>query len=861
MSLKDVKVIRNSDCVRKFGPDYEYSPAVDIYSYPNYAKFEAAVPMDIKDCVPAKAAVPDANRRYFKNVNSLHLCDKAKGVWSTDAVSRENFVDEGVCWTNKRDANCQQHANKSVLEEKSKVGAKGMLPIHGFRIHSKNVCTRDPECVWVNEEDDCMSKVTLEKVAARKPSKLPSNWPLDITRGLTNLVNPPKGIPKDFAEYLAMYFSGYLDQKPPRHNPISGVGDLCNIPAGQTSPDLLSMHQAVVAMIMKGMASKPTKNRGLLCWHSVGSGKTNTAMAIMEAYWDTKRKIVFTSSVEALANNPPITFMQLALKFFTRFKIMTEHEPDPAKKLDIVRNAFEERGVHFMTFAQLAHYTLIARPLKMKNEAQKLQHQFFLNDTILIIDEVHNIFKPLPTQALEHNALREFLSNYRNPFTKELQIAILTATPGESPQEIADLLNLVRDKMAPPITVPDFRDPTSLYYWKATIRGLVSYFDISKDDTKFPVVYDIPSYVLPMSMTQYKRYVEAYKDMKGDVVNFAKLEKDEKIGSYMKPARKYSNMLYEYEKDMNTYEFSVKLHQLLQTVRAYPDEKHYAYSAFYENRGYGGQGVLAIAKFMESQEGYVRLTVAEAVKLNKVGKLPVAKKRYFLATTTELKHGKLSMGECLRQLLLIFNHADNKNGDLVHVMLASNQFNEGVDLKAVRHIHIFEPLLSTNKEIQTIGRASRYCSHKDLNRAKNEWTVTVHRYLSEFPGQIQIMDIAGQQRALAAIGNDIGALEGELTGMKGQRGPDAKARRDELKEELVNKKGAVKTLQKEIKEMEEIDPSKVKMVDPLIVNEVRERFKNIGLMLKAMKSASVDCRLFQEFHNSNLSPDNKFICM
>jgi hypothetical protein len=362
-------------------------------------------------------------------------------------------------------------------------------------------------------------------------------------------------------------------------------------------------------------------------------------------------------------------------------------------------------------------------------------------------------------------------------------------------------------------------------------------------------------------MTQYKRYVEAYKDMKGDVVNFAKLEKDEKIGSYMKPARKYSNMLYEYEKDMNTYEFSVKLPQLLQTIRAYPEEKHYAYSAFYENRGYGGQGVLAIAQFLESQEGYTRLTVAEAVKLNKAGTLPAAKKRYFLATTTELKYGKLSMGECLRQLLLIFNHADNKNGELVHVMLASNQFNEGVDLKAVRHIHIFEPLLSTNKEIQTIGRAARYCSHKDLNRGKNEWTVTVHRYLSEFPGQIQIMDIAGHKNQLAAIGDEVSGLDAELAGMKGQRGPEAKQRRDELKEELVNKKGAMKTLQKEIKEMEEIDPSKVKMVDPLIVNEVRERFKNIGLMLKAMKSASVDCRLFQAFHNWNLTPENKFICM
>jgi len=123
------------------------------------------------------------------------------------------------------------------------------------------------------------------------------------------------------------------------------------------------------------------------------------------------------------------------------------------------------------------------------------------------------------------------------------------------------------------------------------------------------------------------------------------------------------------------------------------------------------------------------------------------------------------------------------------------------------------------------------------------------------------MDIAGQKRALAAIGEDIGHLEGELAGMKGQRGPEAKERRDALKEEIMNKKGAMKTAQKEIKEMEEIDTSKVKMINTHIVTEVRDRYRNIGLMLKAMKSASVDCRLFQEFHNGNLTPENKFICM
>lgn len=859
MALKAAKYLRNAECVKTLGPDYEYG--VDVYQHRNAATFVKEVPMDVKDCVKAGPKPPDSNRRYFKNVQNREQCAKLKGVWHPDDVSRDNYIDDGVCWTNPRDAQCQVHANKIILAERAK--PSGTVPVSGLRAHSKVACTRDPSCTWLDKEEDCASKVTLERAAQSKPIVLPTSWPRDITRAFNPLVNAPKGLPpKDFAHYLELYFSGALDQKPPRFNPLNGVGDRCNTPqaAAQPQENLLSMHQAVVATIMKGMATKPTKNRGLLCWHSVGSGKTNTAMAIMEAFWDTKKKIVFTSSVEALANNPPITFMELALKFFPRFQTLTEHEPAPAKKLDIVKQAFEDRGVQFMSFAQLAHYALIARPLKMKNEAQKLQHQFFLNDTVLIIDEVHNIFKPLPTQALEHNALRKFLADYKNPYTKELQIAILTATPGESPSEIVDLLNMVRDKTAPPIVVPNFQDPQSIEYWKVTIRGLISYFDISSDYTKFPVVSQAPEYILPMSMEQYRRYVEAYRTMTSEVTNFSRLEKEEKLTNYLKPARKYSNMLYDYEKPMQVYEFSAKLAQLLNTIAAHPTDKHYVYSQFYENRGYGGQGVLAIAKFLEDQH-YTRLTIAEAIQINKSKTLPPLKRRYFLATTTELKHGKLTMGECLRELLQVFNHPQNNHGDYVQIMLASNQFNEGVDLKAIRHIHIFEPLLSANKEIQTIGRASRYCSHKDLKRSKQEWTVTVHRYLSEFPGQIQIMDIDGKRQQASAFEEDVLTREADLAAMKGQRGPEAKARRDMIKQHVAEVKDALKTIKAEIKELEVLDPSKIKMVDPLVVREVRDRYKNIGVMLTAMKAASVDCRLFSAFHNASLTGDNKYACL
>jgi hypothetical protein len=66
-------------------------------------------------------------------------------------------------------------------------------------------------------------------------------------------------------------------------------------------------------------------------------------------------------------------------------------------------------------------------------------------------------------------------------------------------------------------------------------------------------------------------------------------------------------------------------------------------------------------------------------------------------------------------------------------MLASQTYNTALDLKAVRHIHLFEPLVSFADDKQTLGRAARYCSHADLNKNAGEWIIHIHRYMSDFP--------------------------------------------------------------------------------------------------------------------------------
>lgn len=71
-----------------------------------------------------------------------------------------------------------------------------------------------------------------------------------------------------------------------------------------------------------------------------------------------------------------------------------------------------------------------------------------------------------------------------------------------------------------------------------------------------------------------------------------------------------------------------------------------------------------------------------------------------------------------------FNSVENKNGDIIKVLIGSNVLSEGVSLLRVRQVHIFEPAWNWTKIEQVIGRARRYKSHQDLNEKE--------RYLDAF---------------------------------------------------------------------------------------------------------------------------------
>jgi len=71
---------------------------------------------------------------------------------------------------------------------------------------------------------------------------------------------------------------------------------------------------------------------------------------------------------------------------------------------------------------------------------------------------------------------------------------------------------------------------------------------------------------------------------------------------------------------------------------------------------------------------------------------------------------------------------NNKDGDKIKVILITESGTEGLDLKNVREIHIFDPWYNVNRIEQVIGRGVRNYSHIDLQETKRN--TTIYQYVN-----------------------------------------------------------------------------------------------------------------------------------
>ena len=101
------------------------------------------------------------------------------------------------------------------------------------------------------------------------------------------------------------------------------------------------------------------------------------------------------------------------------------------------------------------------------------------------------------------------------------------------------------------------------------------------------------------------------------------------------------------------------------------------------------------------------------------------------ATYSVIAGDSLKMTNNFKDELEVAVSEENKNGELIKVIIGSDVAAEGLDFKNIRGIHLLEPWHNINKLEQVIGRGIRNCSHVMLEPKYQNITIYLHTTVME----------------------------------------------------------------------------------------------------------------------------------
>jgi superfamily II DNA or RNA helicase len=460
-----------------------------------------------------------------------------------------------------------------------------------------------------------------------------------------------------------------------------------------------------------------TPYNGILIFHKIGSGKTCTAIRIGEK-WKKSRKIVVIVPASLIGN-----FRNELRSQCVGEEYLTNKERNKLKKM--YPRDIEYKEIIKKSNERIDKYYNIMSYHKFLRDYKKIN----LRKSILIVDEIQNMIS-------EGGKFYLSLKKSIDRAPKDLKIILMSATPMfDKAKSIALLMNLFDLKEKLPIGINFVKkyivmkirnnkvsfETKNLDDFKRKIKGYISYYP------------GAPSYVFPelsiryikcnMDDFQYRIYKKVFDNENigykfGNIkdiyrhINVIELPNNFFIGT-----RIVSNIVFP-NKEVGKYglssltkriilndleKYSTKFHRLMKKI-IHCDGKIFIYSNF---KKYGGLETL--------------IKILEAFGYKNYSKFDMGIKRYAVWS------GDTSLYE--RDIIQnVYNSDKNLTGKKIKIILGSPSMKEGVSLIAVKQVHIMEPYWNEKRLDQIIGRAIRFCSHKNVSLV--ERYVKVYIYIA-----------------------------------------------------------------------------------------------------------------------------------
>jgi hypothetical protein len=479
-----------------------------------------------------------------------------------------------------------------------------------------------------------------------------------------------------------------------------------------------------------------TPYKGILLYHRIGAGKTCAGIQIAEK-WKEHKKIILVAPASLVGNfykelrsecTGNIYISKEERKELSSFEVgSTKYNKLIDTIKDRIHKYYEIYSYH--KFVDLMN----SKKINLKNK-------------LLIIDEVHNIVSETGTF---YSTFKKAVDNAPDSF----RIVIMSATPiFDKPSELGLTVNLLK----PEKELPEPDDFNKMFLdSELTDQGII--YKLKNEDKLSKLLQGYisfyqgaPAFVFPnvnikyvkcrMNKFQsdaYRSYVDQEK--KGlflQSTDILKLPNSFMLGGRIisniaYPNRKFNEKGFEsfdgnYLKLENLQKYSIKFYKILKKV-----ERCNAPVFFYS--GFKEHGGIEDFKRVLEYHGY-----SDFLEHDK------GKKRYAIWSGDENTKEK----DLIREVI---NSKENADGSQIKIILGSPAIKEGVSLLRIRQVHILEPYWNMSRLEQVIGRAVRFCSHKDLPR--DERLVNIYIYLAidsskEMSIDQQILSLALRKKML-----------------------------------------------------------------------------------------------------------------
>ena len=460
--------------------------------------------------------------------------------------------------------------------------------------------------------------------------------------------------------------------------------------------------------------------RGLLLFHQIGAGKTCTAISITEEF---KKKVNIVVVLPAALIGNFVTELRSECP---GDEYLTSDERNKLKNLKPGDSQFEkiikksdERIEKYYTIYSYHKFVALIQEEKIKK----------LDNTLLIIDEVQNM---ISMNGTFYKSLKKVVDSSDD----SLKIILLSATPMfDRPVEIALTLNLLKRDDLLPITKfnQEYMDITTnskeitykainMKDFRSKVKNLISYYRGAPPQAYPQAVFKTVR--CNMSDFQYKSYLTSLstedKFIRGSFKNVDILNMPQNfflgprfISNVSFPNKSIGEMGYSSFRGQalqiqNIGEYSIKFFKIYQKINK-ADGPTFVYSNFKELGG-----IRCFVKFLEHHGWKNYKTHGEG------------KKRFALWSGDEPHHVK-------DEIKYIFNQKSNEDGSKIKIMIGSPSIKEGVSLLRVQQVHMMEPYWNMSRMLQIMGRAVRFCSHKDVPKSKR--VVKIYLYLATYPGE------------------------------------------------------------------------------------------------------------------------------